>query len=97
MNNYMFDLLPEKDFALVLEEFKRVLKPGGRIILVNMTHGEHAYQRFWELVYRFNPKWLGGCRGVLHSPVMQTVGFHNIHRETVSQFGFPSEIIVATT
>ncbi len=30
MNNYMFDLLPEADFSLVLAEFRRVLKPGGR-------------------------------------------------------------------
>jgi ubiquinone/menaquinone biosynthesis C-methylase UbiE len=59
MNNYMFDLLPEKDFIPVLKEFKRVLKPHGRIVLVNMTRGEYFYQRFWEAVYRFNPRWLG--------------------------------------
>src|SRR6266498_4497307 len=46
MNNYLFDLLPEKDFVPVLKEFRRVLKPNGRIILVNMTKGEHFYQRF---------------------------------------------------
>jgi len=46
MNNYLFDLLPKKDFIPVLKQFKRVLKPAGRIILVNMTKGEHFYQRF---------------------------------------------------
>jgi ubiquinone/menaquinone biosynthesis C-methylase UbiE len=96
INNYMFDLLPEQDFALILGEFKRVLKPGGRIIIVNMTKGERFHQHFWEFVYRINPKWLGGCRGVMLLPVMQKSGFTNIHRETVSQFGFPSEIITAT-
>ena len=96
MNNYMFDLLPEKDFVLVLKEFKRVLKPNGRIVLVNMTKGEHFYQHFWESIYRLNPRWLGGCRGVLLSPAMRTVGFTNIRRETASQLGFPSEIISAT-
>lgn len=96
INNYMFDLLPEEDFTLVLNEFKRVLKPKGRIVLVNMTKGERFYQYFWELVYRINPKWLGGCRGVLLSQAIQEVGFNNIYRETVSQFGFPSEIITAT-
>lgn len=29
INNYMFDLMPEKDFKTVLREFKRVLRPGG--------------------------------------------------------------------
>ena len=95
MNNYMFDLLPEKDFGLVLAEFKRVLKPNGRIVLVNMTPGEQIHQRFWEAVYRFNPSWLGGCRGVLLSATLHQVGFQNIRREYISQFGFPSEVITA--
>jgi ubiquinone/menaquinone biosynthesis C-methylase UbiE len=95
MNNYMFDLLPEKDFVVVLKEFERVLKPNGRIVLVNMTKGEHFYERFWETVYRVNPRWLGGCRGVLLSEAMQQAGFTDIKRETVSQLGFPSEIISA--
>jgi ubiquinone/menaquinone biosynthesis C-methylase UbiE len=95
MNNYMFDLLPEKDFLAVLTQFKRVLKPAGRIILINMTKGEHFYQRFWEAVYHINPTWLGGCRGVFLAQAMQTAGFANIQRETTSQLGFPSEIISA--
>jgi ubiquinone/menaquinone biosynthesis C-methylase UbiE len=95
MNNYMFDLLQEKDFVPVLSQFKRVLKPSGRIILVNMTRAEHFYQRFWETVYHVNPAWLGGCRGVSLVHAMQMAGFVNILRETTSQFGFPSEIISA--
>jgi demethylmenaquinone methyltransferase/2-methoxy-6-polyprenyl-1,4-benzoquinol methylase len=95
MNNYMFDLLPESDFVPVLKEFRRVLKPTGRIVLVNMTKGEHFYQRFWESVYRINPRWLGGCRGVLLAGAMPTAGFTDITREVTSQMGFPSEIISA--
>jgi len=34
INNYMFDLLPEQDFLMVLKEFKRVLRPGGRLAMV---------------------------------------------------------------
>ena len=96
MNNYMFDLLPEKDFIPVLRQFKRVLKPTGRIILINMTKREHFYQRFWETVYQINPAWLGGCRGVLAAQAIHAAGFANLRRETISQFGFPSEIISAT-
>ncbi len=96
VNNYMFDLLPEEDFVTVLTEFKRVLKLGGRLVLINMTKGARFYQRFWEAVYHLNPKWLGGCRGVLLTPALRTAGFDQIHRETVSQVGFPSEIISAT-
>jgi hypothetical protein len=30
------------------------------------------------------------------SPALRAVGFNQLHRETVSQLGFPSEIIRAT-
>ena len=96
MNNYMFDLLPEQDFWTVLAEFKRVLKPGGRLVLVNMTRGEHFYQQIWEEVYKLNPRWLGGCRGVLLGDTLKAAGFRVDEREMISQFGFPSEIISAT-
>ncbi len=95
LNSYMFDLLPEADFSTVLLEFKRVLKPGGRLIIVNMTRPERFYQRVWETIYHLNPKWLGGCRGVLLAPSLSESGFQDIHRETVSQLGFPSEIVTA--
>jgi ubiquinone/menaquinone biosynthesis C-methylase UbiE len=96
VNNYLFDLLPEKDFQKILAEFKRVLKPGGRLILVNMTRGERFYQQVWEGVYRLNPRWLGGCRGVLLLEPLQAAGFKQVQREMLSQFGFPSEVIRAT-
>jgi ubiquinone/menaquinone biosynthesis C-methylase UbiE len=96
MNNYMFDLLPEQDFPRVFGEFKRVLKPNGRLIMVNMTKGVAFYQHFWETVYRLNPRWLGGCRGVLLSDALRSAGFSDIQREMVSQLGFPSEIISAS-
>lgn len=96
INNYMFDLLPEADFVKVLNGFKRVLKPSGRLILVNMTKGEHFYQNFYELLYRINPSWMGGCRGVQLANTLPKAGFKNISREMTSQLGFPSEILTAT-
>jgi demethylmenaquinone methyltransferase/2-methoxy-6-polyprenyl-1,4-benzoquinol methylase len=62
VNNYMFDLLPEEDFRGVLGEFKRVLRPGGRVVLVNMTKRGRWYNSVWEVIYRINPGWLGGSR-----------------------------------
>ena len=95
INNYMFDLLPEKDFPRVLGEFMRVLRPGGRLVMVNMTEGEHWYNGIWPLIYRINPAWLGGCRGVSLLPHLEAVGFVRIEREYLSQSTFPSEVISA--
>ncbi|NNF16188.1 MAG: methyltransferase domain-containing protein [Gammaproteobacteria bacterium] len=95
INNYMFDLLPEKDFATVLEEFKRVLRPGGRLVLVNMAIGTKWYHGLWDLIYRISPALLGGCRSVSLSPHLEHCGYRQIRREFVSQMTFPSEIITA--
>lgn len=94
VNNYMFDLLPERDFLPVLEEFRRVLRPGGRLALVNMTIGRHWYNGAWDRLYRINPAWLGGCRGVKLLPYLQRCGFVQTRRDYVSQFTFPSEVVI---
>jgi ubiquinone/menaquinone biosynthesis C-methylase UbiE len=95
INNYMFDLLPEDDFPTVLAEFRRVLRPGGRLVLVNMTKGMRWYNGIWEWVYRMNPAWLGGCRGVQVVPLLGQVGFVTSERQYISQMTFPSEVICA--
>lgn len=97
INNYMFDLLPESDFSRVLAEFKRVLRPGGRLVLLNMAKGAHWYNHIWDNIYRIQPAWMGGCRGVALLPYVKSAGFQNTHYETLSQMTFPSEIIYAET
>jgi len=92
-NNYMFDLLPERDFSLVLSEFKRVLRPGGRLLMANMTKSMHWYNSIWEVVYGLSPSLLGGCRGVCLLPYIESTGFINTRREFISQMTFPTEII----
>ncbi|MCA9935385.1 MAG: methyltransferase domain-containing protein [Ardenticatenaceae bacterium] len=95
INNYMFDMLPEADFSQVLAEFQRVLRPGGRLVLVNMAKATHWYQTLWETMYRIQPRWLGGCRSVSLSVPLNAAGFQVEQREFVSQMTFPSEVILA--
>ena len=95
VNNYMFDLIPYQDMDKVLIEFKRVLKHGGRLILINMTEGETAGSRLYDLIYRLSPKTMGGCRGVRLAPWLERHGFMVETREYCQQMLFPSEIILA--
>jgi ubiquinone/menaquinone biosynthesis C-methylase UbiE len=98
-NSYMFDLMPLKEMPLLLAEFKRVLKPTGRLVLVNMskpddagvTGFEHLYMR---LPRRLVPYLLGGCRPVLLEPVLAGAGFTEIRREFM-RHTMPSEIVLA--
>ena len=95
VSNYLFNLLPQQDFGAVLNEFKRVLRPGGRLVMINMTKGEHWCNDGWDWLYRIKPAWIGACRGVLILPHAQTSGFTQINREYVSQLTFPSEVVYA--
>ncbi len=95
INSYMFDLLPESEFTVVLDEFARVMAPRGRLALINMTLADRAAERIWETVYRVHPPLLGGCRGVKMTAPLTQAGFLIERQSRVSQFGFPSEIVLA--
>lgn len=93
LNNYMFDLLPEKDFPDLLSGFFRVLKPGGKLVMANMTKPRQWYSAIPELVYRIRPSLLGGCRGIYLLPYLESAGFIETRREYISQMMFPTEVI----
>jgi ubiquinone/menaquinone biosynthesis C-methylase UbiE len=95
VNNYMFDLLPDDTFAPVLREFRRVLRPTGRMVLVNLALSDALPSRIWESLYRIAPRLMGGCRGVLLARTVADAGFVVEREEHLSQFGLPSEILLA--
>lgn len=95
MNNYMFDLLSTDEMDKVLIEFGRVLKPGKKLVLVNMTEGKRLGSGVYELIYRLSPKLMGGCRGVKLSGKLKKHGFNVIRREYHQQLLFPSEVLLA--
>ena len=93
MNQYLLDILPVEDFVPLLLEFKRVLKHGGRMVLVHMTKGEKWVNQIYEGIYKLKPPLLAGCRGVMAQPFFERIGFKDFQREFISQFGFPSEVV----
>lgn len=87
-NSYMFDLLPIPDMSQVLGEFHRVLRPGGRLVLVNLSKRDESALTLWERLYRrLPPRWaariLGGCRPVLTAGLVRATGFIEVEREFI--------------
>lgn len=95
VNNYMFDLIPFEDMDKILIEFRRVLKKGGKLILVNMTEGERFGSKLYDFVYNISPKAMGGCRGVKLTESLRKHDFKVEVREYFQQMLFPSEVILA--
>ena len=98
-NSYMLDLIPTPEIPTVLAEFFRVLRPGGRLVLVNLTEGEGddvAFSTGWKENFLKDPVSLGACRPVVVGPLMAASGFTNAER-SYSGHGesWPSEIVVA--
>lgn len=97
-NAYMLDLIPLQDMPSVLQEFKRVLKPGGRLVLLNMSK-PNAHKTLREYFYQLMPAKLvlylaGGCRPVLMEKMVTDAGFKNVKR-TFLPGRNASEIITA--
>lgn len=98
-NGYMLDLIPERDMPGILSEFYRVLKPGGRMVLLNMSKRNETVRTSREFLYSILPAkfvlyFLGGCRPVLMEGMTKDTGFDSIKR-TYLEGKFPSEVVVA--
>jgi ubiquinone/menaquinone biosynthesis C-methylase UbiE len=95
-SSYFLDLVSTKELTPLLCEFRRVLRPGGRLQLVSLTSETPTW---WECLYRITPCRLvpylfGGCRPIEATHFVQAAGFTRIDRQIVSQ-GLPSEVILA--
>lgn len=95
LNLYMLDLLLEEDVPVVLREYARVLRPGGRLIVLSMARQAEWVNAIWIWLYRRSPVMTGGCRPLPVAGMLEQNGWEISLRETISQAGFRSELIVA--
>jgi len=98
--SYVLDLLPITDIPDILAGLQRVLKPGGRIVIIALTEGISRSSRMlvavWKAVYKISPITCAGCRPLQLSQLVEKAGLIHVRREVVVQLAVPSEILVAT-
>lgn len=95
-SSYVLDILPPEGILAALREFGRVLRPGGRLVLVNVTPGERRRHRLPELLYGSRLPLTSNCRGIHVAPLLEGLGFAPVDRRYVSQLSLPSEVVCAT-
>lgn len=94
-SSHMLDLIDISQILEILLEFKRVLKVGGRLILVNLSKADGSNAcKVYEWIYRRNSSLLGGCRPILAKSIMEDAGFENVDRRFVmAGYVMPTEIV----
>jgi len=95
VNNFMVDLMPFATFDKIAEEFYRVTKPDGRVVISTFSFGKKKINKFWFWVAKKFPDILTGCRPVSFKENLVKAGFEIEKSIEISQNTFPSEIIKA--
>lgn len=94
--NFVLEVLDTPEIPVVLEETKRVLKPGGRLGITSMSKedGESIFLRVYESIHNRWPKYVGS-RPIYAGQAMTDAGFPIKSKEKVRILRLPAEIIVA--
>ncbi|NOY49410.1 MAG: methyltransferase domain-containing protein [Chlorobi bacterium] len=95
INNFMVDLMPEDMFDGLADEFFRVIKPGGRVVISTFSAGKTKVNKFWSWVALRFPDLLTGCRPVSFRANLIKAGFQIENNLELSQNTFPSNVIKA--
>jgi demethylmenaquinone methyltransferase/2-methoxy-6-polyprenyl-1,4-benzoquinol methylase len=93
---FTLELFDTPEIPIVLEEIKRILKPGGRLSIAAMSKktGESFMVRFYEWAHNKWPEY-ADCRPIFLEKVIQKTSYQIISSRVVKLFGLPVEIIAA--
>jgi ubiquinone/menaquinone biosynthesis C-methylase UbiE len=99
ISTYVLDLLADGDIRQFMEEAQRVLRPSGRLGLISLTEGtsplSRVVVRLWKTIYRLRASLVGGCRPIRLAPFVDRSRWSINHRQVVTPYGVPSEVLVA--
>jgi demethylmenaquinone methyltransferase/2-methoxy-6-polyprenyl-1,4-benzoquinol methylase len=94
--SFTLELFDTHEIPSLLEEVKRVLKPGGRIGVASMSkeNGNSLSLRLYEWAHRKWPKYID-CRPIYLEQSLRDAGYEIRKKERVKLFGLLGEIVVA--
>ena len=84
VSTFLFCVLPDKLQVRALEEIKRVLKPGGKVYLLEYAYSQNYWRRLWMRIPSPLVERLYGARFDRHTREhMLTVGFKIVEERFV--------------
>lgn len=94
--SFTLELFDTPEIPCVLQECHRVLKPGGRLVIVSMTKTDPPGMavRVYEWLHEHLPDY-ADCRPILAGRSMEQSGFTVADTNTSSMWGLPVEILLA--
>jgi ubiquinone/menaquinone biosynthesis C-methylase UbiE len=96
--SYTLEVLPGEAMLPALRELYRVLRRGGRAVVVNLTDGEDetgaAMTEDWRRRFVADPEAFGGARPLHASAMLRYAGFVDVSRRYVGP-EWPSEVLSA--
>ena len=100
LSTYVLDLLSAEDITHVIEEAHRLLSVDGLLCLVSATHGRTPLERLVmgaaTRLHTLSPSLVGGCRAISLASFLHPDHWRVVHRNVVSKWGVPSEVLVAS-
>jgi len=94
--SFTLEVLDTPDIPRVLARIKEVLKPGGRLGIVDMSkeNGKSVLLKLYEWLHKKCPKYLGS-RPIYADQCLIDAGYRIRSKERIKIFRLPAEIIVA--
>jgi ubiquinone/menaquinone biosynthesis C-methylase UbiE len=93
---FILEIFNTPEIPRVLAQIKKVLKPGGRLGIVDMSkeNGKSVFLKAYEWIHNKCPKYLGS-RPIYAEQCLIDAGYQIKSKEKIKIFRLPAEIIVA--
>lgn len=92
---YLLELLPCEDIETTVAEFRRVLRPGGKLTLILIGQNAEFFNSLYQVCTKVAPAFWGRQVEERLPAIIEAQRFRIIRDEKVRQIFYPSRVLVA--